>query len=192
MSTETEKIFTWKNATEFGIRGGGWAAEQLHNPFHRLPPHAEAVVPQRVWNLSLASAGLMVDFRTDADEIRVRWTLQTDAPGATGHTTGTVAAGLDCYGFCEHSQQWHWVGAQAPWRNGSEQDGRFNTTPLDGQSRVYRVYLPIGWQIQQLELGVPEGAEFCAAPVQQDRLIVSYGTSIVHGWSVGRPGMAHP
>ena len=123
---------------------------------------------------------------TYASQADVRLLKDTPIQGAL------LAGGIDCYGYCPQ-RGWCWVGQQTPWRpEGVVHDGRLNSTPLDGKRRRYR-YCGIGTPYESVEIGTNPGAELSRAPLEDtSQLIVAYGTSIVHGWTVGRPGMAHP
>lgn len=54
------------------IEGQAWKKEVKH-PFDRLPAKAEKTVRSDVWNLSHHTAGLMIRFRSNADQIIVRY-----------------------------------------------------------------------------------------------------------------------
>lgn len=53
------------------------------------------------------------------------------------------------------------------------------------------MYLPLYNSVESLELGVPEGAAISTVAPRTEKPIAYYGTSIVHGAGVSRPGMAH-
>lgn len=44
-------------ATELGVQGQGWAADEFEAPFNRFPRKAEAIVSPAVWAKSQLSAG---------------------------------------------------------------------------------------------------------------------------------------
>jgi lysophospholipase L1-like esterase len=54
------------------------------------------------------------------------------------------------------------------------------------------LYLPLYNRTESLVLGVPQGSSFEALPPLDRKPIVYYGTSIAHGCSASRPGMAFP
>jgi len=58
--------------------------------------------------------------------------------------------------------------------------------------REYMVYLPLYNRTELLVIGVPKGSTFEALPPLAKKPIVYYGTSIAHGCSASRPGMAFP
>ena len=183
----------WYNARELGIRGGGWQVPDVATAFHRLPSRAEATVPEKVWNLSLKPAGLYVDFLTNAKQIPARWQSTVEVARGYADSGALLTGGLDAYGLCPQ-RGWRWVGQCVPnGDDGMQHQGRINKPDLDGEQRLYRVYLGIGTPVESLDIAVEEGATLSPAPAEDaSKLIVAYGTSIVHGWTVGRPSMAHP
>jgi lysophospholipase L1-like esterase len=173
----------WSPATEFGMAGRGWGAGA--HPYARLPGRAEGMVPAAVWDLSRQSAGLWVDFRTDAGTLHARTVLSLEPPPEHHYIKY-----LDLYGRDERGR-WRWAGVS---RYGFMPSGE---TPLiEGLPsgwRDWRLYLPLTYRIERLELGVPEGASIVPAPRDFRPPVVVYGTSIVHGCGhVSRPGMVWP
>lgn len=173
----------WTEVTELGIQGRGWS-EGAH-PYDRLPERAEEVVTEAVWNLSRQSAGMWVDFVSDATLIQARIILRR--PPFEHHS---YIKYLDLY--CRNPEgQWRWAGVS---RSGFVPSGR--TYLIDGlppREREWRLYLPLTYEVERLELGIPEEASLAPAPPDPRKPIVLYGTSIVHGCGhLSRPGMAWP
>ncbi len=184
--------FTWHDARTLTLEGQAW--EETAAPYDRLPARAEGVVRDPVWNLSRHSAGMCVLFRTDATELRVRWTV-TNGSLAMAHMPATGVSGVDLYLHRDDDATapggWRWVGTGKPHRReGNEAE---LATELDGATHDWRLYLPLYNGTESLEIGVPEGATIAPLPRAADRAapIVFYGTSITHGASASRPGMTH-
>lgn len=175
----------WRDVQELRVEGKGWA--EASEPFDRLPRRAEAEVRPEVWRLARQPAGLHVRFVTNSPELYARWELADEMPESV-YESPTGMAGLDCYG--KGPDGWRWVGATTPWKL-PDPDGRFNSTTLDGEEREYMVYLPRAARIRALAIGIKQGASFRPAPRRPGRPIAYYGTSIVHGACVSRPGMLH-
>lgn len=174
----------WINALELGVLGRGWS-DSLARAYDRLPSHAQTKVTEAVWNLSRQSAGMHVDFRCDAGSLHARCKLRR--PPSEGQA---FIRYLDLYGR-DHEGKWRWAGVS---RFGVHPSGE--TPIIDGLERGmrdWRLYLPLTYEIDSLELGIPEDAEISPAPVDPRRPIVLYGTSIVHGCAhPSRPGMVWP
>ncbi len=179
---------SWFDVRHLGVDGQGWN-ESTPARFDRLPPRAQAVVPESVWGLSRHSAGLAVRFGSDATDLRARWTL-TSAGLGMPHMPPTGVSGLDLY-VREDSGAWRWLAVGQP----REQT---NAVTLIGNLapgwREYLLYLPLYNGTRSLELGIPEQA--IIAPGQPwgagtRKPIVFYGTSITQGACASRPGMTH-
>ena len=57
------------------VEGQAWPTKELKSPYDRLPARAEKQVRDVVWNLSNQSAGLMIRFRANASNIKVRYAV---------------------------------------------------------------------------------------------------------------------
>jgi lysophospholipase L1-like esterase len=165
------------------MEGRGWS--EVKRPYDRLPAHAEHVVRQAVWDLSRLSAGMSVQFRTDAQEIQIRYTLLRSAL-AKPHMAATGVSGSDLYMKTE-AGTWRWVGTVLP-------DDRVVRAPLVKSMspgvRTFRMYLPLYNGVDSLAIGVPHGSRFEPITPRTERPIVFYGTSIMQGACASRPGMA--
>lgn len=177
--------FVWHNTQDWGVEGRGWI--DTHRYFDRLPAKAEGVVRPPVWTLSRHSAGMVARFRTDATAIRARTSLLSKSL-AMPNMSATGVSGLDLYGR-DAAGEWRWVGVTKP--SSPTYDGEL-AVGLDGELREYMVYLPLYNGTESLEIGIPEGAAFEGLPPRPVKPIVFYGTSILHGASASRPGMAFP
>lgn len=183
----------WRELHEVTIAGLGW--EDLQQPFDRLPARAESFVTERVWEMSKHPVGVAAVFETNAAELGLRWTLEhPPVPGNRMNLLGW--AGFDLYGEDENGTL-AWVDARDPWGEppGKEQHG-WVTRNLDpgsrpGGFRRFRLYFPIGARVLSVQIGIPSDAEIHPAPDFTGGTIGYYGTSIVHGRSVSRPGMTH-
>jgi len=186
MTDDATSHTVWHDVLKPRVEGQGW--EDVEKPSDRLPARARDVVREEVWNLSRQPVGLSVRFRTDASRIMARWTLDGD-PSPDCRKTRLRNGGLDCYGKASDGT-WRWVGPGQP-TTPPDCEATLNGDRLDGEARAYRVYLPTGVGVSSLAIGVDEGAAFEPMPHDERRPVVVYGTSIVHGATVSRPGMAH-
>lgn len=175
----------WFNVEDWGVEGKGFSDTARF--YDRLPARAEGVVRPPVWNLSRHSAGMLVRFKTDADAIRVRYTLLSSSL-AMPHMPATGVSGLDLYGR-DASGRWCWLAVTRPTSQFMEVTMAEGILP---GRREYRIYLPLYNGVESLEIGVSSQAAFEALAPRRGGTIVYYGTSIAHGACASRPGMAFP
>lgn len=155
-----------------------------------MPARAEGIVREEVWNLSRNSAGMALRFSTASPELRVRYRL-TSKTIALAHMPATGVSGCDLYGH--DGTRWRWLAVSRP----SKQD--VEATLLEGlpaqeQARSFLLYLPLYNGVETMQIGVEEGSELTPMPAREkeQKPIVCYGTSILHGACASRPGMAWP
>jgi lysophospholipase L1-like esterase len=180
--------FKWWNPAKNDssvIEGQAWP-NQVANDYDRLPAYAEKAVRAAVWNLSRQAAGLMIRFRSNAGQIRVRYSVggKLELP----HMPATGVSGVDLYSINKDGGS-EWSGGK--FNFGDTIEYSFQSLKND-YVREYRLYLPLYNSVKWLEIGVPDGAVITALPVRDDLPIVVYGTSIAQGACASRPGMAWP
>lgn len=182
-----EPPLTWHDVTEWGVEGRAWTDMERKRWFDRFPAVADGKVTTAVWSLSRDSAGMMVRFKTDAAVIWCDYTLFKEKLNGA-NMTPIGASGLDLYARDE-AGKWRWAGVARP-------DGKVVRQEIIGGLapglREYAVYLPLYNGVEKLSLGVPPDAKFETLAPRTEKPIVFYGTSITHGASASRPGMAHP
>lgn len=186
--TFSQTDFKWWNPAKNDssvIEGQAWPNE-VANDYDRLPAYAEKTVRPAVWNLSKQSAGLLIRFRSNAGQIRVRYSVagKFELP----HMPATGVSGVDLYSINKDGG-WEWSGGK--FNFGDTIEYSFQSLKND-YVREYRLYLPLYNSVKWLEIGVPESAAITALPVREDLPIVVYGTSIAQGACASRPGMAWP
>ena len=177
----------WRDVTEWGVEGRGWADQERKRWFDRFPTKAEGKVTQAVWNLSRHSTGMMVRFKTNAAAIHAKWKLLSARLGMP-HMPPSGVSGLDLYAR-DAKGRWRWAAATKP----NKQE--MQTTLLSGIApgmREYALYLPLYNGTESLEIGLPGGAKFESLAPRKAKPLVFYGTSITHGACTSCPGLAHP
>ena len=190
---ETPTRFTWWNpatAKAMVLEGQAWPNE-VKSFYDRLPARAEGKVRPPVWTLGRQAAGLMLRFRANAGEIKVRYVVE--GRQALPHMPATGVSGLDLYAITSDGD-WRWSTAKYAFGDTIEYHFR-NLEPNDNYhklGREYRLYLPLYNSVKWMEVGVPEGSTFSPLTVRPDKPIVVYGTSIAQGACASRPGMAWP
>jgi len=172
------------------LEGQGWPKE-VGSPYDRFPARASQTLNPNVWNISHSSAGLYCKFRTDASEVVVRYTVQGRGSFAMSHMPATGVSGVDLYGL-DHDGGWVW--APGTFSFGDTIEYRFSGIGADtvfaGRDCEYRLFLPLYNTVTWMQIGVPSGRHFAALPLQPEKPIVVYGTSIAQGACASRPGLA--
>jgi hypothetical protein len=180
------KDLEWHNVDEKNLRGLGWKDEHRTSPFHRLPKTLQSEIPSQLWDLGCESAGLYIDFVSNATDICVRWEVKKSQECHL-YMSYMGRSGLDLFGR-DGSGKWRWAGSISA-NDDKKFNGQLNSEPLDGCTREYRLYLPLMRQVQSIEIGTRGSLDFCK-PIER-KPIAYYGTSIVHGAGVSRPGLSH-
>lgn len=179
------------------IEGQAWP-DEVQAPYDRLPARVAGRVAKDVWGLSSHSAGLMIRFRSNAEEIKIRygtkWNSEIDGPQKNfgmDHMPATGVSGVDLYAIDSDGKEL-WCAGKRSFSDTISY--RYEALkPNDGyhdKGREYRLYLPLYNQVTWMEIGVDEHAYFEALPVRKEKPIVVYGTSIAQGACASRPGMA--
>ena len=173
----------WSDVNKLTVEGRGF--DDVENFYDRLPARAQGSVPDPVWNLSRDSAGICARFNSDATALHARWTLRKKRL-AMEHMPATGVSGLDLYVRLENA--WRWLAVGQP-------TGQTNSVQLCANLppgvREYLLYLPLYNGVQELAVGVPEGALVAPASTSPHRPIVFYGTSITQGGCSSRTGTCH-
>ena len=98
---QTDGGFVWMDPTGAGFQviEGHAQTEGLERPYDRIPKELKSEVRDVVWRKSRETTGLLIRFRTDAPEIRVRYNV--DGVHAFEHMPATGVSGLDLYAVDE-------------------------------------------------------------------------------------------
>jgi hypothetical protein len=184
MTDAITPALTWH---DLGTPHGKGFSDTLR-PYDRLPGRAEGMVPDIVWDLSRMASGLFTRFRTDATTIAVRYTLGLPELGMT-HMPPTAVSGVDLYADDANGVS-RWVAVSHP-AAFPEVEAAL-VADADPGERDYTLWFPLFNRVEAAEIGVNEGASFTILPEDETPPVVYYGTSIIHGASASRPGMALP
>lgn len=180
----------WANPMDAGfhvIQNQGWA-DEIGRSYVRLPDRAKTDVREAVWNHSRNSSGLAIYFYSNAPQITVRY--QVGGGLNMPHMPSTGVSGVDLYSI-DSEGKWSFC-------TGGFLFGDTITYTYTGLGRdkfhdrgfEYRLYLPLYNTVRWMEIGVPEGSELSFIPRSEEKPIVIYGTSIVHGACASRPAMS--
>jgi len=180
-----EPDLVWHDVQEWGVEGKGW--NDTIRFFDRFPSRAEGVVPPAVWNLSRHSAGMLVRFKTDAEQIWTDHAVLSKNLALT-NLSAIATSGLDLYAK-DAAGNWKWLSVTRP---RSQTTRGAIISGLSAGEREYQLYLPLYNGTESLKIGVPAGRTFTPVAPRTEKPIVFYGTSITHGASASRAGMPHP
>lgn len=184
---QEQQELDWHNPESWGVEGRGFADTKSY--YDRLPARAEGVVRDAVWNLSRQSSGISVRFKTDSSAIHVRYRL-TEKRLAMPHMPATSVSGVDLYAR-DSTGYWRWVAVVKAAAEEINTRMVGNLLPLpDNQPREFMLYWPLYNGVQKLEVGVAEGAKLENVSPRDEKPILFYGTSIMHGACASRSGMS--
>ena len=167
--------------------------ETIGGPYGRVPlSFADRVTPaDRLHGQD--SCGVTFRFRTDSRKLRFRWTLGNAGRFvADRYMTQMAMGGIDVY--VENAEGCHL-------HNDADSHGgpdigkpdaatEYSVPWTPGDTAI--VYLPIRGIVTSFSLGVDEGAKVERSPRRrqpQPKPVVVYGTSVMHGGCVSRPGL---
>jgi lysophospholipase L1-like esterase len=187
--SQNREYKTWNPAldTTKVVEGQGWPTE-VKNYYDRLPARAEQTVRKEVWNLSKQSAGLVLKFRSNADEIIIKYAVTGGMQ--LPHMPATGVSGIDLYAK-NSDGKWLWSGGKFSFGDTiTYQFTGLLTKDAYSNAFEYNLYLPLYNGVKWLEVRVPKESEFAPLPVTNEKPIVVYGTSIAQGACATRPGLA--
>jgi len=181
------KTFSPVNATDtpFYLEGQMWPKE-VKKPYDRFPARAEETVRKEVWNLSTNTAGMQLRFRTNAQQIIVKYSVGKNLQ--MPHMPATGVSGIDLYAK-DLNGKWIWCKGNYSFKDTItyvfDIAAENNQKPLE-----YTLYLPLYNSVNWMTVQVADSSEWKALPVRQEKPIVVYGTSIAQGGCASRPGLA--
>ena len=165
----------------------GKASDATASRYVRLPASYKGKSRSEVWNLGQCSSGMFVRFRTNSRNIYARWKSTNMA--SMNHMAPCGVRGLDLYALDDGS--WRFVRSGRPRGQVTDTAIVKNMAP---EYREYMLYLSLYDGISSLEIGVDPDAELLQPQIDRpsrQKPVVMYGTSILQGGCVTRPGMAH-
>ena len=189
--TEKLRIRKYYGAESYLIEGSTFADSLKENPFDRLPLDYKKAVPNAVWEISKASAGLSVRFFTNSTSIKIKWNLLNNERDnfnlmSVSNMAATGVYGIDLY--CKIKGQWQFISTARP-------SGKINYFMLienmKPEMREFRMYMPLYDGVSKLRIGIDSVAVIKKPEPDKRKPIVFYGTSITQGSAASRPGMAY-
>lgn len=171
------------NYHSFKVNG---KAEEIDSKYHRVDTIKYNDLSSNIKKLYTNSAGLFITFKTDAKDIYAKWCVTNSKPRL--NLTPIANKGLDIY-IKNSVNQWQYAGSKGTLK---ECDEVKLLTDLDGTLKEFIVYLPLYDEVKSLEIGVDSSNFIEEIDNPFTKKILIYGSSIVHGASASRPGMAYP
>ena len=174
----------WHDAADMHVFGK--SVENTYTHYARFPEDINDRARKDLQRLGGDAAGLYVEFSSDSPAIHVRWTSVKKL--TMSHMASVGSRGLDLY--TKTSKGWRFVGSARPALDYAETT-RCIAKDIDPGVREYRIYLSLYDGISKLDIGTEKGAQFIPAEAGTRKAPVAmYGTSILQGGCVCRPGMA--
>lgn len=180
--------WTWHNPQDGNgqpasvVQSQGWNEDGGN--YRRLPLRAKGKVRDKVWSLAGESAGLAICFRTDAADIKVKYTVTGGY--SMPHMPSTGVSGVDLYRDADKA----FCFGDYSFGDTIRYDYHIDRPAATGRLQEYTLYLPLYNGVRHMEIGVPDGKAFAFAEASKERPVVLYGTSIAQGACASRPGMA--
>ncbi|MDL5514937.1 SGNH/GDSL hydrolase family protein [Arenibacter sp. M-2] len=178
-----EKRIQFHSADTFTLVGKIKETEQF---FHRIDPTDYPNIPNIVKTRLLTSAGMAISFKTNSKAIYAKWCSKEQ--GYVAHMSPLATRGLDLY--TKENGAWQFIGVGRPDKD-KDCSSKNLVNNLDGEMREYLLYLPLYSETTSVNIGVGDGATIVAGRRPFEKRILVYGSSIVHGASASRPGMAY-
>ncbi len=181
--------FDWYDAKDLTVEGMAFTDTDGDTPYGRLPRAAKDVVPGPVWSMSHNATGVNVRFIPEGKGRRIMFKWAVPHPDATDAFMGPVGmTGLTVYRQ-EADGSWQFAATPRYFFYGRDHGGEYAMNWPMGKPCM--VYLPLRSQVKSFKVGVEKGGTLKSLPRHPvARRVVHYGTSIVHGGCVSRPGMA--
>lgn len=173
----------WDEITEEKLSGR--SAGNTVNPFQRFPDSMRIKTREVLWNLSKNPAGVYIDFKTNAEEILVKYQIEGDH--SFPHMPSTGVSGVDIY-MKDKKKAWHWV--KGNYHFGDTIVYRFKVSNDQKKLRKFNLLLPLYNTVKWMKIGVKKSANLEYNTVDNKNPIVIYGTSITQGACASRPGNA--
>lgn len=169
-------------ASKFHLYGKTFETPQQ---YHRVDTAKYSDLPAAVKKLLTHSAGLAIVFKTNSKNISAKWCVTNSK--ALNNLTPIAQKGLDLY--IKKDGKWQFAGVGRP----SDVCSEFTLVKaMDNSEKECMLFLPLYDELKSLEIGIEEGSNITTLDNPFKKRIVIYGSSIVHGASAGRPGMAYP
>jgi lysophospholipase L1-like esterase len=175
------------DAVKLGIHGHAQKTDK--SPYYRYDNDPYEGLSPKSSSHAKKCPGLYVVFKTNSTKISASWENVITRVGT--NTTCISQTGLDLY--IKDNGKWHYAAV-----GGLSIDPKQNKHSqtlikgLTGDEKECLLYLPLWCEVTSLEIGIDEGATIEGLPSPFRHKVIVHGSSITHGASASRPGMAYP
>ena len=153
--------------------------------YQRLPQNLKDVVRPPLWNLSLHSSGLYVQFTTNSPVIKIQYKALQEIQ--MPHMPATGVSGMDLY-MRDSLKKWEWVKGIHSFSPYIQ--SQFYVDNNRSNFNEFLLFLPLYQQIDSFQIGIPDSLKLIFSLPSIEPPIIVYGTSIAQGACASRPGMA--
>ena len=184
---EKKSNLKFVDATTLNICGHTMRTDK--SPYFRFDCEPYNFKESKIRRYSRYSSGMYVMFRTNSSQVSATWENVSRWIG--DNMTPICQLGLDLY--MQDGARWVFCGVA---RVSVNPEKNCRTKSLiknlpEGDKEVM-LYLPYWCELTRLEIGVDKDATIEAIPSPFRHKVVVFGSSITHGASASRPGMAYP
>lgn len=180
------KDMTWHAGTDFPILGRVYP-DSLP-VYSRIPAFLKKETREELYNLGQHTAGMAIRFCSNSPKFALRW--ENKYGNDMTHMSSLGSRGADLY-YRADDGKWHFLGPGRPMGNPTTWMMVENMEPA---MREYMLHLPLYDSLNSLEIGIAYGSTIEApvtdSPRSTMKPVVVYGSSIQHGATASRPGMA--
>lgn len=175
---------TWFDASELYV--GGRAHCYSDHQYARCSREHKSLIGNDVYAYLQQSAGVYIDFLTDASDIHVRWTVRYNI--LVTNMNPIAVRGLDLY--AESDGNWRWAAVAKPGKGINYEANLLRNLPK--KARRFRIYLPLFAPVRELSIGLSTHSilESQDKTAEGSKRICVYGGSTAQGACASRPGMA--
>lgn len=167
---------------------GGKLFTDTPNPYHRVDTTRFKELTQTENNMVRESSGIYCLFKTNSKTIKIK--TEYGHVSYRNNTNGFSSRGYDLY--IRYKGKWTWAASACPKQIVDLKAEVDLITDMDGSEHECMLYLPLYSEVYSVKIGVEEGSKISAIENTYKHRIALFGSSLTHGSSTSRCGMAFP
>ena len=181
----------WFSPTEAPFLLCGFPFFEKDGVYRRAPLNPEAPLPRGVESNVWGPSGGQVRFSSETASLSVRVRLHAPVPSSY-NATPLLKGGFDLYASDDGGKSWRFCGVTRFDARCSCYEYRLLNMPR-ARRLSFLLNFPIQSRVDSVSIGLDRGAVPAPPPAfDDDRRVLFYGGSIIHGYSATRPGMIMP